>query len=384
MLYVINAKLVLETGILFDAVLGIEDGKIALYGKKNEIEIPENAEIIDAKGLYVGPGFVDIHVHGGNGCMFPIDPEGAAKHFLSHGETTILPVLYYNMSKDEYLEAIRRIKNLMENSYLGAVLKGFYMEGPYMNPDFGAMPNENKWRGEIREEDYKEIVDSVGKLARVWSVAPEREGLEQFMAYAKSVNPDTVFSVGHSMATPEEIRKLKKYGIKLQTHCMDATGQQKVYEGTRGAGPDEYCMTDPDMYAEIICDSMGIHVNPDLIRMIVKVKGLEKVVLITDSFVSDCESPDCFKHITDLVFDSVGGINGSKLTMDVACRNIMTHTNCGIAQAFLLASRNPARVAGLESEVGTIEIGKRANLVFVDDMFNVDTVILDGKICQSI
>ena len=117
--------------------------------------------------------------------------------------------------------------------------------------------------------------------------------------------------------------------------------------------------------------------------MIVKIKGIDKIVLITDSFVSDNQAPEGLKHITDLVFDSNGGLNGSRLTMNVACRNMMTHTNCGIAQAFLMASRNPARVIGMDDEIGTIEVGKRADLVLVDDMFRVGTVILGGKIWRQ-
>ena len=137
------------------------------------------------------------------------------------------------------------------------------------------------------------------------------------------------------------------------------------------------------MYAEMLCDSYGVHVNRDLINLIIHTKGLGKVVLITDSFVSDLPAPEGLRHVTDLIFDENGLLSGSKLTMNVACRNLMTHTNCGIAQAFLMASRNPARAIGLDDEVGTIEPGKRANLVFVDDMFNVKKVMLGGKVWKQ-
>ena len=383
MLYIKNTKLVLETGILWDAVLVLNNDRIAGYGTSSEIEIPDGAEVLDAGGLYTGPGFVDIHVHRGGGAVFTKEPEKAAKHFVDCGETTILPTLYYDLSKKGFIEAIRLIKNVKETTEAGRAIGGLYMEGPYMNPKYGAMSEQNKWKGDICAEDYAEVVDEAGNLAKVWAVAPEREGLEPFLAYAKEKNPATVFSVGHSEANPGQIQKLKKYGISLQTHCMDATGRVSTWGGTRACGPDEYCMLDSDMYAELICDSVGIHVNPALIRMIVKIKGIDKIVLITDSFVSDNQAPEGLKHITDLVFDSNGGLNGSRLTMNVACRNMMTHTNCGIAQAFLMASRNPARVIGMDDEIGTIEVGKRADLVLVDDMFRVGTVILGGKIWRQ-
>ena len=378
-----NAKVVLETGIIWDGVILLDGDRIAAVGDRREVEIPAGCEMIDAEGAYVGPGFVDIHVHGGNGHMFDAEPLEAAEHFLRNGETTILATLYYNLSKEGFLDSIKKVQAAMAAGGAGDAIAGIYMEGPYMNPKFGAMPERNKWKGAIAEEAYKEVVDTVGTDAFVWSVAPEREGIEEFLKYAGTVNPHAVFAVGHSEATPAQVRKMKRYGLRLQTHCMDATGSFSEWVGTRGAGPDEACLNDPDMYAELICDSGAVHVNRDLINLIVRTKGVDKVVLITDSFVSDLPAPEKLKHITDLIFDENCWLSGSKLTMNVACRNIMSHTNCGIAQAFLMASRNPARVIGLEDEIGTIESGKLANLVFVDDVFNVKKVILGGKVWRD-
>ena len=383
MVYIHNAKVVLETGILFDGAILLDGDRIAAVGERREIEIPEGAQMLDAGGAYVGPGFVDIHVHGGNGHMFDAEPLEAAEHFLKNGETTLLATLYYNLSKEGFLDSIKKVQAAMAAGGAGEIIAGIYMEGPYMNPKFGAMPEKNKWKGTIAEEAYKEVVDTVGTDAFIWSVAPEREGIEEFVKYAGKVNPHAVFAVGHSEATPAQVRKMKRYGLCLQTHCMDATGNYSEWIGTRGAGPDEACLTDPDMYAELICDSSAVHVNKDLINLIVRTKGVDKVVLITDSFVSDLPAPEKLKHITDLIFDENSLLSGSKLTMNVACRNIMAHTNCGIAQAFLMASRNPARVIGLDHEIGTIEEGKLANLVFVDDVFNVKQVMLGGKLWQA-
>ena len=378
-----NAKVVLETGILWDGVVLLEGDRIVAAGERRDVEIPAGCEMIDAEGAYVGPGFVDIHVHGGNGHMFDAEPLQAAEHFLKNGETTILATLYYNLSKEGFLDSIKKVQEAMAAGGAGSAIAGIYMEGPYMNPKFGAMPERNKWKGAIAEEAYEEVVDTVGTDAYVWSVAPEREGIEEFVKYAGKVNPHAVFAVGHSEATPAQVRKMKRYGLRIQTHCMDATGNYSEWVGTRGAGPDEACLTDPDMYAELICDSGAVHVNKDLINLIVRTKGVDKVILITDSFVSDLPAPEKLKHITDLIFDENCWLSGSKLTMNVACRNIMSHTNCGIAQAFLMASRNPARAIGLEDEIGTIEEGKLANLVFVDDVFNVKKVILGGKVWEA-
>lgn len=379
MKYIKNAKLVLENGILWNGALMIDGGRIAACGKEADLPVPEGSEIIDAQGLYIGPGFVNIHVHGGGIWSFYDQPMEAAHHFLSKGDTTILGALYYDLSKEDFVKGIHAIQSAMQTPGAGQALKGIYMEGPYMNPKYGARSELNKWKGPIRAEDFKKIVDEAGLDAKVWAVAPEREGIENFMQYARKVNPTVMFSVGHSEATPAQIRKVKHYGLGLQTHCMDATGRNVKWAGTRGSGPDEACLLDPDMYAEIISDSGAVHVNAELQRLLVRSKGIDRIVLITDSFVSFEESPEELKHLTDLVFDANRGLNGSKLTMSVAARNIMTHTNCGIAQAFLMASRNPARVIGMDSEIGTIEAGKRADLVFVNDKMDVSRVILNGE-----
>lgn len=382
MICIENAKVVLETGILWDGIILVEDDRIVSVGKRGEVEIPKDARHIDAGGAYVGPGFVDIHVHGGDGHMFWAEPEQAAAHFLRLGTTSILPTLYHSLDKQTYLESIDRVKAAMGAD---SPIRGLYMEGPYMNPDFGASKKYNKWLGEIHPEAYQEVVDRAGDLVKVWVVAPEREGIEPFVQYAKSVNPNVVFSVGHSRATPAQIRRLKKYGLNHLTHCMDATGRVSAWSGTRGAGPDEACFLDPDMYAELICDSGAVHVNPELQRLILQNKGIDKVVLISDCSgrkAGENPAPEGLRHMTDLSFDDQGNLGGSRLSMDMACRNIMTHTSCGIAQAFLMASRNPARSIGMDDEIGTIEAGKRADLVFVDDMFHVQKVMLSGKLQQ--
>ena len=108
-----NAKVVLETGILFDGVVLLDGDRIAAVGERRTTEIPSDCEMIDAKGAYVGPGFVDIHVHGGNGHMFDAEPLQAAEHFLKSGETTILATLYYNLSKEGFLDSIKKVQAAM-------------------------------------------------------------------------------------------------------------------------------------------------------------------------------------------------------------------------------------------------------------------------------
>ncbi len=374
-----NAKVVLENGIIFDGVIVIEDEHIKAVGARGRVGIPDGAEHIDAKGAYVGPGFVDIHVHGGNGATTYFEAASACDFFLSHGETTVFATPSYDLNFEETVKAIRSCRKA-----LGEIknLRGIYMEGPYTNPNYGSHAYQNPWRHPINEEQYKQLCDEGGRDIKVWTVAPEREGIMGFLEYARAVNPDVIFSVGHSEATPEQIRRMGKYKPTILTHAMNATGRIPVPGGTRAYGPDEYALKEPDVYCELISDSQCMHVNSELQQLILFTKGIDRVILITDSTTHDDPNPPAFSHIDDLNFDANGGIAGSKMTMDKVCRNIMMHTNTGIAQAFKMASTTPAKAVGMDDEVGSIEVGKRADLVFVDDVFNVKTVMLSGEICK--
>ena len=381
MQFITNANLILEDKILPDAVLVTEGARIVDFGQ--QISVPAEASVIDAKGLFLAPGFVDIHVHGCMGKHTCLQPLEAAAYFLDHGTTTLLPTPSYSQDFDLFLREIQSLKAVIGTGGAAKAIGGFYMEGPYTNPEYGAKAWMNPWRIPADPAQYEVLVNEAGAFARVWVIAPERDPIVPFLAYAKKVNPKVRFSVGHSEATPDQIRKLKPYGIVLQTHSMNATGRPPVPKGTRSAGPDEYCLIDPDIYTELICDSLGIHVSRDMQQLLLHCKGVDKIVLITDSTASTSENPKAFRHVTDLNFDERGDLAGSRLTMDQACRNAVAHLGCDMVQAFLMAARNPAQAIGMDKEIGTIAKGKKANLIFVDDQFRVDTVILEGEIWKE-
>lgn len=370
-----NVDIVTPYGIIWDGVILIENDEIKDFGK--DLEIPENAEIIDGEGAYAGPGLVDIHVHGGDGVNTYVEPEKAASFFLKHGATTILATPSYGLNKDGFIKAVKNVKEKLSEA---PTIRGLYMEGPYTNPKYGSHADLNPWRHGVHPEDYIPIVDEAGTLVKVWTVAPELEGIDGFIKYAKKVNPDVVIALGHSEATPEQVRELGANKPTLMTHTTNATGRVNESGGIRGCGPDEYCFKERDMYAELISDSCAIHVKPDMQQQILHTKGIDRVVLITDSTAYNNPNPPSFSHITDLNFDHNGGLAGSKMTMDMACRNIMASTNCGIAQAFIMASLNPAKVIGMDKEIGSVEKGKKADIIFVDDKFNVKKVMLRGEI----
>ncbi len=373
-----NANLITENGIIYDGTLIIEDGKIAAFGPAASLEIPEGAEVLNAGGKYVGPGFVDIHCHGGGGKKFEDEPAGAAKHFLSRGETSVLATLYYDLSLEDTVAAVRRIQTAMSDGSAPNIA-GIYMEGPYLNPKYGACPEKNKWKDRINPSAARELCESLGDTVKVWAVAPEREGIEDFVKLAKEVNPTVPIAYAHTEATPAEVFALKKYGLKIQTHSTNATKTLPTLSGTRNCGPDEACLYDPEIYAELISDSLAIHVHPDMQRLIYRLKGADRIILISDSTAFDYDVPEEMKKCDDLNFDASGDLAGSRLTLDMAARNMMAHTPAGLCEVFKMASLTPARAVGLDGDIGSIEVGKRANLVLCDDRINLSAVILDGE-----
>lgn len=374
---IINATLVMKDHLIMDAVLLIEDGKIVNYGEARHLSVPEGCEIIDAAGRFVGPGLVDMHTHAGGGKWFYEDPAYAAQFNLQHGTTTVLPTLYFSATKDQLLEQIGIVQAAMKTPE-GANIAGFYMEAPYMNPKFGADRENNPWQAPCNAEDYMPIVEKVGNDVRVWVVAPERENIENFVRDAKAYNPNVRFSVGHSEASPAQIEALMPYGLCIGTHHTNATGDLPKYPECRGVCVDETVNYNKDIFAEMICDSRGIHVDPYMQRLIRRIKGEDRLVLISDACVFDGPQPEGYEGVNDLCFDWMGEIAGSKLTLEVACRNMMKHTGASIVDVFRYASTNPSKAVGF-GDRGMIAKGYRADLIFVDHWMNVSKVILGGE-----
>ena len=253
------------------------------------------------------------------------------------------------------------------------------MEGPYLNPKFGCDKEHNPWKGPVAKENYQPIIDHAGELARVWCLAPERENILQFVLDAKKASPNARFTVAHSEASPQQIEALMPYGLCIGTHHTNATGDRFRYSETRGVCVDEAVNNNPDIYAELICDSRGIHVDPYMLRLVRRIKGDDRIILISDVYVADGPVPEEFAGVTDINFDWAGEIAGSNLTLEVACRNMMRHTGASIVDVFKYASYNPAKVLGL-TDRGEIAVGKRADLVVVDYKMNVQNVIFKGEV----
>lgn len=374
---IINATLVMPDHLIPCATLIIEDGKIAGFGRK----IPaDDCEFIDAHGAYCGPGLVDIHTHAGGEDLFTKNPKAASKLLLSHGVTTVLPALYFSSNCEELINEAKLIKEAADSGECDNIF-GLYMEAPYMNPEFGANKEMCPWKNSVNKKDYISLLSALRDFARVYVVAPERENILEFIKDAKQIDPKIRFSVGHSKAEPCHIEPCIPYGLCLATHHMNATGRIEKYPECRTACVDETALYNDSIYTELICDKVGIHVAPYMLRLVKKIKGDDRIILISDAYVDYGPIPEgeLYEGATDINFDFSGEISGSKMFLDGACRNMMVHTGASLCQVFKYASRNPATALGL-CDRGEIRVGNRADLILCDAEFNLKSVILDGKI----
>ena len=374
---IINAHVVMKDYVIRNGVVLFDGDKIVSVGKASEIEIPKNADIIDAEYNYVGPGLIDIHTHAAAKTYFIDDPKKCSEDLLKHGVTSVMPALYYSLDKNAFIQAIEKIIETYEKGDFKNFI-GFYMEGPYLNPGFGCNQDENTWRFGVFKEDYQELIDKSKDYTRVWCIAPEREGIEDFVKDVKKSIPNCIFAVAHSAATPEQVEKYIPYGLRISTHHTNATGTIEHYSECRGVCVDEAVNYNKEIYAELICDRMGIHVIPYMQRLVRKIKGDDRIILISDQFVADGPVPKGFEEATDINFDHAGEIAGSGMTLDDACRNVLFHMGCSVCDAFRFASTNPARVLGL-TDRGCIAQGNLADLIIVDQFFNIKKVIFKGE-----
>ena len=373
---IINTNIIMPDYIIPNATIVIEDGIIVDFGRKI---CTEGMECIDAKGSYTGPGLIDIHTHAGGDYLFNANPVEAAQVVLGHGVTDVMPALYFDTPAEGLVEQIAVVRKAMESGKADNII-GLYMEAPYLNPKFGCNRENNPWKDPVSKDKYQKIVDDAYDIAKVWCLAPERENIEEFVDYVRSKNSAAVFSVAHSEAEPEQIEALIPKGLKLATHHTNATGRIEKYPECRSACVDETALYNHEIYTELICDKVGIHVSPYMLRLVKKIKGDDRIILIADAFISDAPVPDgdLYECADDINFDYAGEIAGSKMILDGPCRNMMIHTGASLCQVFKYASTNPARLLSL-SDRGEIKKGNKANLITVTHDFKVEAVYLNGK-----
>ena len=264
---VVNGKLVFPERIINGNIL-IEDGRITASGM---IDVPEDAEIIDAKGLYVGPGFIDQHSHGYQSCSDGVsvntDPGAAAWGHLKHGTTSYVPSSDYGDSEEIHMQMIERCIDEIENNPDSSIV-GIHLEGPYINRNYGSCPeNAMEYSDEVCERLFSLAAPYVLQCTYAPELASARRLEEKMRKYR--IRP----AVGHSEAGAEDMERAVANGANILTHLFDATGNcQGVPESARMTQHPQGCTSDialsiPGMYYELICDANGFHVTKSNINL---------------------------------------------------------------------------------------------------------------------
>jgi N-acetylglucosamine-6-phosphate deacetylase len=378
---IVHGNIVTPYRVINGGTVLIRDGKIAAVGKAADITVPQDYEIIDAVGAIVGPGFVDIHCHGGDLYTSHEEPAKAAEYHLRHGTTSLALALAYNLSYNDTLIGMDKAAEAVESGKPGS-LKGIFLEGPFNNPAYGSSSERGR---PIRREEYEALYQKGKGLILQWMYAPELEGGDDFARFV--VSKGIPLAIGHTCASPDVIDRAVLMGASICTHLFDAMGSHLGNESIKVTGllqdtAADAALVSEELYLEIICDSRAVHVKPSNLRLAYKCGGADRVVLITDSTIRKHDPsgfpPDDIRSAEDLNFNERGQLSGSRLTMDKAFRNMHRYTGAPLVDLFRMASTNPAKAVKLFDAVGSIEVGKNADLVIMDDSLILKKVLLKG------
>ncbi len=382
-----NVNAILEDGIREDAAVRIEDGVIAAIGDAGSF----GDAAVDGEGLYLSPGFVDLHVHGGGGADFmDADPAAcrtAIRAHMKHGTTTIVPTTL--CAEDEELarvfDSVIEVKYSEEAKGLPRI-PGIHLEGPFVNPAEAGAQDPEYIKNPSRGEWEKIIAAAKGELL-IWTVAPELEDADRM---CRELRPGgIIFSAGHSRATYDEAIRAYDSGFTMATHIYSSMSTITRVRGERIPGLLEASLLRDDVTCEVIAD--GRHLPEPLLRTIVRMKGTDRIVLVTDAMRA-AGMPDGEYLLGSgkrgrrvLVFDGIAhmpdGISfaGSVATADRLVRVMTKVAGVPLFDAVKMMTKNPAREIGLSDRRGVIKEGFDADLVLFDGDISIRSVFIGGE-----
>ena len=384
-----NGRVLTPYRVLANGVVVVRDGKIDYVGE-GDVSVP-GALAIDAGGRYISPGFIDIHIHGGGGHDFM---DGTVEAFLGiaetharYGTTSMLPTTLTS-TKDALFSILSTYKEACMQNVSGAQFLGLHLEGPY----FAMSQRGAQDPRYIRDPDpveYREVLSRTRDVRR-WSAAPELEGALEFARYLRSRG--VLVSLAHTDALYEEAVIGFENGFTLATHfysCMNGVTRKNAY---RYAGVVESAYLIDEMDVEVIAD--GVHCPPPLLRLIHKIKGTDRIALITDAMraAGMPEGPSILGSLMDgLEVIVEGGVaklpDRSSFAGSVATADRLVRTMVGagipLVDTIRMISGTPARLLGLEDRKGALVVGKDADIVVFDDEIVVSRTIVGGNVVYA-
>lgn len=380
MLYISQATLWTPVECLKDGALLIEGAHIAAVGRVGEVPCPPETRRMDASGLVIAPGFIDLQFNGGFGRDFTHTPETiweVAAQLPQHGVTAFLPTII--TAPLETSAAARAVLRQPPTGFQGATPLGLHIEGPFLNPQKRGAHNP----AYLRLPEVSAVADwSPEQGVRLVTLAPELPGaLETIRALrARGV----VVSAGHSMATYDEARRGFEAGITYGTHLYNAMPPLDH----RAPGLIGALLTQPGVSFGLIPD--GVHMHPALVDLAWRAAGPERITLVTDAMAALGMSPGRYQLADfDVVVDHTaarladGRLAGSILRLDQAVRNLIAFTGCSLSDALRTVTINPARLLGLAHARGRIAPGLLADLVWLTPDLHVVATMVQGELLYT-
>lgn len=361
----------------------IEQGCVSINEGRIEKINPEfhddDENILDAHGLYLSPGFIDVHIHGAGGYDTMDGTEEAintiSKVIAEHGTTSFLPTTM-TVSIEEVNKSMKVIKKLKDEGSEGANVLGAHLEGPFVSPHaIGAQNPKHLLAPSI--EAYEKMVEGCEDAVVSITLAPEAEGAQEFIENISKRG--VVCSAGHTKACYDEMMKSIEWGISHSTHLYNAMTPFTHREpGAVGA------IFDSSITTETICD--GIHISYPALRIAYKQKTTDKVMLVSDSMMACCMKDGNYSLGGQDVIVSEGAarlkngaLAGSVLTIDKAVKNVYKNCDIPLHEAVKMASYNGAKHCGVHDRKGLIEEGYDADILLFDDDINIRKVFINGE-----
>lgn len=386
-LKIFNGQVITPEGIIQRGTV-VTEGTRILEVAEGDIAV-ENATAIDAEGMFVSAGFIDIHLHGGGGCDF-MDADVAsflkiAETHARYGTTSILPTTLTS-EKDELVKTLAVYDEANRLNSKGAQFIGVHLEGPYFSYNQRGAQDPSYLRDPDPAE-YEDLLSLSGAIKR-WSAAPELKGAMEFGRYL--VSKGVVPSIAHTDAIYEDVEEAFENGYSLITHLYSAMSGVTRRNAFRYAGVIESAYIIDDMNVEIIAD--GIHLPAPLLKLIYKIKGPDRIALVTDAMRAAGMPPgesilgSLTKGQKVIVEDGVAKLMdrtafaGSVATADRLVRNMINLAGVSLFNSVKMITATPARIMGIDDRKGSLIAGKDADIVIFDEQINIEKTFVNGKL----
>ncbi|NLF26936.1 MAG: N-acetylglucosamine-6-phosphate deacetylase [Clostridiales bacterium] len=382
-----NGKIITPFRTVEGGYIALEDGRIAEVSQRPFDAAETGALVIDARGAYVSPGFIDIHVHGGGGFeVMEAEVEGIRRMCMAHaafGTTSIVPTTMSASMEDTY-RAIGAVRQASEGD-CGANIVGIHLEGPYLSSAQRGAQAEDHLRTPL-EEEYAKLLDAWDGI-RIVGVAPELPGA---MALGRELRRrGIVASIAHSDADYDTVAEALENGFTDVTHIYSGCSTVRRVNAFRVAGVVESGFLFDELTVQVIAD--GKHLPKSLLELIYKTKGADRISLVTDGLsFSAQENVEGMEYMQrsgvpvvyeDGVMKLIDrqSFAGSAATTNVLVRNMVKLAGATVEDAVKMASLTPAHVLGIGDRKGILAKGMDADIAIFDERFQVLETIVNGR-----